>query len=783
MLEGKKLTPEDLNPERSFGKFYKNLQTVRKRLYRISKKLANKFNRSLQTAKFMRHELFKQVKGTGLDKALNKYVNDNDVMSTLGEVVAGRQQKTALPTDLLKSLEAMQPEFEKMKTFLKSVGHEVPDSKGELYFPFDVQDLSKLREINEDARSSISTYLKELNQSSAEPVTIDNINQKDIAGLNTRFEKGRVIKKYTPDMMDAYKPMPEALEGLIDRYATVHGDAELFGGNLDQDIFSELIPRLVMESDDLAAKDIPLAVDQLRKVFMERDMSPNTASAMVVKVIQSAVSGVLVTAPTTLLAQLTSSITNLRRSGLLSTIEGGFNALKAMTGKGPSYTEFLNPHNTMQNLNDAGLESFQTLKNYLMSKRTGVGGKVGKTVRKGAFAPLQFVDRWGEKESTYQTQLAWLKNNLNKSNFKIFEDRYGSIFTPGEMDSLKRRLKLAKKGRHKDVIRDKLINRAIDARAGEQLVTSEWDRSPVALGNEPGKLFLTFQSFAQKFADEVDMNTRQMIVEGIKENNPQKIRSGVAMAAGFVAVLPAYILANELRLGETKETAWKDAQKPGKILTEGIRQANPVLARTMDAIASVQRGGNTGKAMIDYASPGVGTLAKIGGDTLGTAARGENPFSFDKNPSARYLPPRVIMEPLYQASHAGREAKGNKITRRSKVLEANRVKKRAKYALEHGQLNAGNIDKLRTDKFKDELAEFKRNRSRLENYQTTDAVEAATARIYKEAYPIVERDVKRRLEAHYAAGKITKKQHDDVLNHLSEYTMKVVKSEFKKGNL
>ena len=772
LMAMKGVNARDLGKKKTFKDYVRGLKTVRARVYKSSKQLGNKLLRSFQDAKLAKNKIKTRTENSGLNKALSKYQNDDEVMATLGNVARGTADVNSLPPDLLEPLRKMQSDFDDIYSFLKSAGYEMP-KKSEFYFPFEVRDLRKLREINDDADSIITSYLNELDKNGKKPVGLDDLSESQRDALNKRIEKEAVIQQYTPEMMQAYKSMPEALNNYVNRYAQTFGDVTLFGGRLDRNLYSELIPELVLSTDDIVAKDVPMIIDNISKLYLERDLVPSKA----LQAYQTAIAGLLVTGTKTLLAQMTSAITNIRKSGLLSTFEGGAKALKAMTGKAPSYTKILNPENTLQNLNDVGVDSFSQLKDFLMSKRSSVGEKAGKVVSKTTFAPLQLVDRWAEKEVTFQANEAWLKRNVDKSNFKIFEDRYGSLFD--DVGQLKQDLRDLKSGKLEQPTED--IYRAVDARAGEQLVLSPMDRSLVALGSEPGKAFSTLQSFAQKLADEIDMNTRQLIMEGIKEGNPQKVASGTSMALGFGVSLPAFVFFNDLRLNGQLEPAKDKASNPVYAMSEGIRQANPVLARTLDMVATLSRpGGNRGVAVGNFAAPGSGTLLKIAGDTTSTALQGKNPYSVEDNPSAKYLPPRILMEELYNKSERKEKADVAKLKRQSNVLQREKLKKDVAYAMKHDIPINERIDSLR---FKEKIQKFKDKRSMLTNYQTLDRKDATKQELFKKGYPHYQSAAMAQLKQDVSSGKITKQKAREVLNDLDSYILKKMEENFQKGKL
>lgn len=780
MMERKGVDTLGLGKKKGLVGYIKDMKTVGARVYKASKTLGNKLRRSAQDAKFAKRKMMDISENIGLNKALSKYQNDDEVMATLGNVVRGGSDENLLPPDLLEPLKKMQSEFDDAYSFLKSAGYRMPKKAG-FYFPFEVKDLQKLREINQDADSVVRSYLDDLQKSGNSVKTLDDLTEVQRNGLNQRLEQEAVVKHYTPEMMKAYKSMPEALNDYTNRYAQSFGDVTLFGGKLDKELYSELIPELILSADDIAAKDIPIVIDNISKLFAERDVVPTAA----LKLYQTAIATLLVTGSKTLLAQMTSAITNVRKSGLLSTVEGGGKALEAMVGKAPSYTRILNPDNTMQNLNDVGVDSFKELKDYIMSNRMGIGEKSGKGVSKAIFAPLQFVDRWAEKEVTFQANLAWMKNNVDKSNFKIFEDRYASLFEGNELNQLKTDIRDYRSGKLKDPLSSEVLTRAVDARAGEQLVLSPMDRSAGALGNKAGnegaKAFFTLQSFAQKLADEIDMNTRQMITEGIKEGNSQKVRSGVAMGAGFVATLPAFVFANDLRLNGNPDAALDKANNPRESIDEAIRQANPVLARTLDAIGRLsQPGAPSTRIVMDFAAPGSGSLTKIVGDTASTALQGKNPYSVEDNPSAKYLPPRILMEHLYEGSD--RKARANVYKQRgnSTVLKRERLMKDVKYAMKHGIPVDERID---TPQFKEKLNKYKDAYSRAKRFGTLDREKALKKDLFTKGYHQYKSAAMAQIKADIQAGRISQEKAQRVINNLDSYIMKKMEANYKKGKL
>ena len=784
MKEGT-LTYDDIKPtggKQSIKLFWQRLSTVRKTIYKLSKQLGNQVLNAKQVGVNSGKEYERQFRNIEAVKVLEKYRENHKVMATLGNVKSGKASIEALPEDLREVVRLSQSLFENMTTFEKSAGYQTGATKSGIYFPFEVEykHLGKLRDLNPDVDAVYKSYLKEMGVAEESKLTPEQRND-----LIQRLEEQTKIQEYTPEMMPYYKSMSEALQNRINRNSQIVSDATLFGeaikgkGKLTEMKFNELVSHLLASVDDLEVKDIPRAFENVISIFQERGFRPSEVFGFKPLPFFSTLSAnILVGGPGTIAKQLTSLINNSRISGMGSVFHGGLSVLKRVIPgfKEEAFIRKFLPMGGMQDVQDVTISSVDAVFKMLMDSRKTMGDKAGSAIQKASLGPLQFVDEWFEKELTYQTNKHWLQTNTGR-RFKIFEDRYKGLLTEAEWKQVKLDLKEKKV--------TPLVDKLIEARGGELIVKEEWDRSLIALGNEPGKWGTKLMSYAVKLADEIEMNSTQLIKEGIKEKNWDKVQTGTLAIGAFLATIPAYFTYQDWidngKLGASVEKAFQGRN----LINTAIQTKYPYLYRILDSITRAQDGKGK-EAAENVLSPGSGTALEVMGDSVGAMAKGGPFAAFDpnQNASSRYLPPRVVNQVVYNMSEAKIDADIAKENSGSNFSRLNKIEQDLKFLDKHREF-ARTIDKndLGSEKTQKAIQKYKDDYNRQKNYGTVDKREAQTIKLFEQNAPrykdYVLRSAKRQLEL----GQMTREKYQEVVNNPKPYIIKNIKRDRERGIL
>lgn len=757
-------------------------RVLRTKFLRASKKLGNALIGHNQNERLKYADLLDHYKVPG--ETIRKYINNDEAMAQLANARIGKVSKDQVPKDLMDAVEALQEQFQKDSNMLNKHGYTIGSKNDAFYFPFRVHDFKGLSKvIRGDAEITLKRFLREEG--------IEDLSKKielkpeEMDLINRKLEQARVVKEYTPEMMKFYKPMPEAFKDYAKNISQAYADALLFGDDISKPLI-ENFATVLQKADDIDPKKYPEVIDDLFTYFNARQYIPHPT----LRIYQSLLSQFLYTGHKTTIAQFGAILANLRKSGLLETINSGVHIAQTLFRKKPAFYSRLNRHGTMQDLNEGLNKSWAEIRDYLWSNKYSLGEKSLATAEKGSYAVLNFAD-WLEKEGTYAANFEWLKNNVNKKSFNLFMDRYGELFTPKEMGRLKRELRLMKKGRMK--IPSDLVYKAVDARAGEQLVVGNLDKTAFALSGVPGRIANTAMTFPLKFADEVDYNTRVLLMEGIKEKNWQKVNAAITMAGAFALSLPFASgfneFKNEFKISDPLSPkplirGVDKALEPLGSVAEGIKEYMPMLARSLDLYASLSRPeADNVSATMNFAAPGSYTVFKTSADTLGTLARLKNPWDVEENPSAKRLPPQMLMTALYEKSDRGKQAESFKQEKKSGVLATKRKATLVQDMARYGELAKDKVQRLDDPEMKKEFNKVKTKVNRYKKYGTFDPLEASNRKILMEAYPQYERAFIDQLDQYRQTGRIDESKYQEVLNSRKERILKVLQKRMSRGKL
>ena len=785
MKEGT-LTYGDIKPRgtvASLKKMWSRFGSVRKNIFKMSKKIGGMVERAKQTGRNKLREYEKQFANLELTKSLNKYRENDQVMSDLGNVKNGNLDPSVLPNDLREAWLKSQDIFNDMVSFEKSVGYQIGKTKSGLYFPFEVnfKHLEELRQLNPEVDAVYNSYLKELGD-----IPVEKLSPEQRDNLIQRLEEQTKVQVYTPEMMKYYKSMPDALSNRLNRHSEIVTDATLFGdsikgkGKMTDMNFETLVSNLMASADDFQVKDIPALYENIISLYRERGFMPSDVFGFKPLPFFSALSAnILVAGPGTVLKQLTSLLNNTRISGMGSTFHGlmGVAARMIPGFKSEAYIRKFIPMGGMQDVQDVTVSSMDAIMKMFKDSRKSGMDKAGKVVQKTSLGPLQFVDEWLEKELTYRANKHWLENNHSGRRWRVFKDRYKSLLTDAEWTQAVADLK----GKKVTDLTDSLIR----VRAGETLVTEDWDRSLLALGNEPGKWMTKLMSYAVKVGNEIEMNSTQLVKEGIKENNHDKILTGIGGMAGFLAIVPSYMVYQSYVDSGNLGASISKLKSARDYVDTGLQMTAPFLYRGLDFLTRSQEGSGM-KSVANLVSPGLGTTAEVMGDAVGATMKAGplGAFSPEENSSSRYMPPRILNQMIYNSSDAKKEADANRENRDSNVAKWDKRMADLKFLEKHPEF-ARTIDTndLASDKTQKRIKDYKDKYNRLKEYGTTDVTDAQTLKIYEKARPYYKQLVKKAAKEQFEAGRISRELYNEVQNNPEPYILKNIKRAREAGQL
>lgn len=811
----------------------RTISVMRSAISKQSEYLGGKFAGHQADYKLAEGELKTKATKLNLHRSMMKYQNDDVVMANLGnaslesqkiatlnnkidnltdpeKILAAKTQlqetmrkfvdyKSQLPEDLRVAVEAIQPTVKDIAQIPIKHGYDIQLS--DFYFPFRVGDFKLLAEASGDAKAAIKQYLGEINKAidptSGKQASLDDLSVEQLAILDERLQKQKTVARYTPEMMKAYKSMPEAYDIFSRQMATAYADSKLFQGDLND--MGENFAKLILDAHAdkaLTPKQADKLLRYMTTYFGARGYIPPVAY----KFISNSISTFLITGLKTSVAQFTSILSNLRKSGVLETAESIDHILKVLDGKRDPFTLKLNPGATMGTVNDVVVDSLSNIRDvltgqYQFNKRTNALQKAGQATETTLYAPLQASD-WVEKEVTFAANYSWLKNNVGKKNYVAsFKDRYKSAFSPEEWNQLEKELVGLKKHRPQEL--SDLVYKAVDLRAGEQLVTGSLDKTGLALGNTFERMTMQLQSYAMKFADEIDLTTRRMAAkgiaeyqEGVKTGNKElkskgldKIKDAGVAALSIAAVLPAWTAYASWRMGDSFEQIKSKALDFGGNARTLLTQTFPVTWRGLKGVSDLRtRATGHADTLVNTINPGLGTTARIYGDTLATLAKGKHPWT-EENPSWKYMPPRALSEAFYNASETASERKRRAREAKSPTLQLQKQVEFAKQLDNMGLLNPETATKLGDAEFKSEIRKLRTKMSRIEQYGTTDPELVGEIKIKLASFDQAERQFLSYLEAKRRNGQLTNTQYQQALKTKNERIMKMLDQLYKAGKI
>jgi hypothetical protein len=738
---------------------------IKNKISRISKSLGGEIQRYSTNARILPEEIKRALKP--LKDAWRPYLNNYEIRAAVAQ-----GNLDAVPPELKQAIEAAQETFGDNYSFLQSTGYEMPE-KIKNYFPLRVKDLEKHKAIT--GASVDDLLVKAAHEAGITGENVSKLNKQERLNLvNKKLEKERTIEEYTPELMEAYHDPIKSLDMYAQEIGEARAKAELFGGNINEEFFRKLMPKLI-EKHNIKAEDIPMITDSLAAVFGNK----NFKASPVYKIYQNAMSLMLLTGIKTSAAQFSSVFSNLERTGLTNTIEGIYGTLKSLGALDQSFANRLGASHAIQDLSDIGqIRSFAELLDLVKSSDSTMLEKTGGVLNKASFALLNASD-FAEKEMTMQSAYAWLKSNVGNKKFDQFISKYKTAFKPDEIKKLKADLKALRKDSKHGISLEVL--RAIDAFGGERLVLDNLDKTGVALNEtEAVRALQTLQTYAYKAAADINERTIMKASDAMRTGDIGALKDSLLNAVGAAGTIAGTAWLGLLSAGQDSDLKAIEEAFP----EQAISMTAPALNRVLRFGSGVLRNpapASQGMEVINAAYPGSTTVAKGLGEAGRLIATGDLLGIIDpeKNREFKNLPPRFLTQAIYEKSKRYADIQDTKRLQNSPTMARARQVAQFKDLAKVGLLTPENVDKLGSPELSKKITEAKTE----QKYGTNDKSVINRAKLFKLAYPNELQAFNSIQERRYREGSISKEHYDRLMKDRNQIIMNVMEQKYLRGEL
>lgn len=759
------------------------------KLMRVSRAAGGAFKRLMTNERFYVQEIKESLKP--LRKALQKYQNDKAIMNHILNIHKP-ERLALLPEDLRQAITEAQKVFNKNYKELKKLGFEMPE-KLSTYFMRHVKEVEAVRALMgqkvEDALAS------EFSRQGAIEDKSRPYETKAI--LNKALEKSRVIDEVTPEM----QPLFEHPVDMIDRYAyeigTERAKGEFFGGKMQRPL-GELVYDFTSKLPDVRNdfRKTKIIGDNLFQYFGDTNFTPSLGY----EVYLNTVSLLALTGERTAIKQLDSFFSNWERLGPNEAIMGYFNVPNSNLK-----LEKTGMAGQLQNFNDVKqMEAMSNFISYMQRDDIHALQKAGALYHELAFTPLAAMD-FIDKKSSYFASYLWLRNHIDTPKVDAFFQKYEYAFTPKEIETIKSQLRDLKKNPNQ-VVPDE-VYRAVDALAGERIVTGKGDKPARALSKQEWQRATNvLYSFAWKTAADMYDRTAHLIGQGIKEKDPKKFAIAAKNTAMILGVtLPGFALMSTWLKGDLQNVI--DRATQGDM--EGVKEAYigqaaqtlaPMATRIFNVYDRSQKTEAPLTAIAEGVLPGSGTAAETLWPVVKGFAEGDPAGIITPrvNPKMVNLPPRVLTNYIYKNSDVFKEDQAAKqiaaYDKSPKAKEADEQSKRDEWLkVKTEEANSPNPNpEILNDLDRKYIGKTRGNRA-LQRAKTKKAdraakyggaltrEEAVIPRIREKAdlanRVLIQRDVITLLRA----GRITETQAYDILSKLKQAGYKASQADQRAG--
>ena len=658
--------PEELTPERiEYDKDAKvnRWKPVVDEVARLSKDVgAMMYNFAVRPGIY-KAQLLEQVKP--LINVIKKYSGDTAVMKNLANI--GRLGYDALPPDLARQLEALQPFFKAQAEAMNKAGMDIDLVNG-IYFPrgwSDIKELQTRLGSQKKAYESDSGFLTD-----EQEVNFEN------RYLTRELEKSKTIPEVTDDIIDLFDPM-QGINNWLDNISEKQAEIDLFGnatGNLKENIIN-LVSKNI--GSFKSKEDAQKAILLMGKAIASRSSKvPNSY-----KTFSSFASAVSFTGSSTLTSQFLDIPLSMARNGLINALDGVVTTIATVF---PQYKGQMK-----QILKDAGLQDaieaymdtgqFESLTNktaklfkLAQDKRYSEAFKEslaasGLSLNKFIYIGTRLGDAFGKK-----SQIVARHRRLQANPDLILEDI--DRFVPDQKErqlviDFYKGYKTDKKNQSKKPLPAPVIAYLVNTGL-KYTAKTRYDRALVSLTGDSIERAANFAyTFSNKYATALRTDLKNLTKEVTTSKNPAKVaKKLLEVAAGAGTVIGATVGLGLYRsgyIGNEEQNIPITGDALGKTTLEAVGgMAAPYITRAVKAGAAIKDAKSIDQ--LDIAAnaliPTSGTLVKTGLNAAQLALQGtpQDIYNREVNPTFRYMPPRLVTELVYRQSNKYKEDMANK---------------------------------------------------------------------------------------------------------------------------
>lgn len=658
--------PEELTPERI--EYDKNAKVNRWKpvvdeVARLSKDVgAMMYNFAVRPGIY-KAQLLEQVKP--LINVIKKYAGDTTVMKNLANI--GRLGYDALPPDLARQLEALQPFFKAQAEAMNKAGMDIDLVNG-IYFPrgwSDIQELQTRLGSQKKVYQSDSGFLTD-----EQEVNFEN------RYLTRELEKSKTIPEVTDDIIDLFDPI-QGINNWLDNISEKQAEIDLFGnatGNLKENIIN-LVSKNI--GSFKSKEDAQKAILLMGKAIASRSSKvPNSY-----KTFSSFASAVSFTGSSTLTSQFLDIPLSMARNGLINALDGVVTTIATVF---PQYKGQMK-----QILKDAGLQDaieaymdtgqFESLTNktaklfkLAQDKRYSEAFKEslaasGLSLNKFIYIGTRLGDAFGKK-----SQIVARHRNLQKNPDLVLEDI--DRFVPDQKErqlviDFYKGYKTDKKNQSKKPLPAPVIAYLVNTGL-KYTAKTRYDRALVSLTGDSIERAANFAyTFSNKYATALRTDLKNLTKEVTTSKNPAKVaKKLLEVAAGAGTVIGATVGLGLYRsgyIGNEEQNIPITGDALGKTTLEAVGgMTAPYITRAVKAGTAIKDAKSIDQ--LDIAAnaliPTSGTLVKTGLNAAQLALQGtpQDIYNREVNPTFRYMPPRLVTELVYRQSNKYKEDMANK---------------------------------------------------------------------------------------------------------------------------
>ena len=185
-------------------------------------------------------------------------------------------------------------------------------------------------------------------------------------------------------------------------------------------------------------------------------------------------------------------------------------------------------------------------------------------------------------------------------------------------------------------------------------------------GDAFSRMYNFANAFNNKFATVARQDLRNLGQEIVTSKNPAKVaKKLLQVAAGAGTVMGSTIALSLYRSGYGEPNMPVTPEAVGKTaLKSASGLVAPYATRWAEGLSGLKESNPMNKAtiIVNALAPTFGTQANVVGDIAQLAMQGtpQDIYNPEVNPSFRYMPPRLVTEPIYEQSSRYQEQKANK---------------------------------------------------------------------------------------------------------------------------